>query len=111
MHVCEAACHFETCEGETCCVCVTRRLVATGGGKQADLYSFDHPGGRGWAEGVSKKVRRREMEGKKLSLFQDKKCVLLSTSVCMLTDICICAHFSSHPLPQLAVQCPVCRHC
>ena len=48
----EAACHFETFEGETCCACVTRRLVATGGGKQADLYSFDHPGGRGRA-GVS----------------------------------------------------------
>lgn len=43
----EAACHFETCESETRCVCVTRRLVATGGGKQDDLYSFDQPRGRG----------------------------------------------------------------
>lgn len=69
VHICEA-CHFETCESETCCVCVTRRLVATGGGKQADLYSFDQPGGRGRAGGVSKKVRRRtEMHGK-WSLFQ-----------------------------------------
>lgn len=58
-HVCESACHFETCESETCCVSVTRRLVATGGGKQADLYRFDQAGGKGWARVVSKKVRRR----------------------------------------------------
>lgn len=43
----EAACQFETCESATRYVCVTRRLVATGGGKQDDLYSFDQPGGRG----------------------------------------------------------------
>lgn len=56
---------------------MTRRLVATGGGKQADLYSFDQPGGKGWAAGVGKKVRRRrEMEGKFSSLFQHKKYVL-----------------------------------
>lgn len=61
---------LKPCEGETCCDCVTRRLVATGGGKQADLYSFDHPGGRGWAGGVSRTVRRRrrgrEMEEEKI---------------------------------------------
>lgn len=48
----------------------TGRLVATGGGKQVDLSSFDHPGGRRWL-GVS--ARRLEGGGKwreKLSLFQ-----------------------------------------
>lgn len=54
-------------------VCVTGRLVATGGGKQVDLYSFDHPGGRRWLRGVS--ARRLEGGGKwreKLSVFQHK---------------------------------------
>lgn len=48
----------------------TGRLVATGGGKQVDLSSFDHPRGRRWL-GVS--ARRLEGGGKwreKLSLFQ-----------------------------------------
>lgn len=53
--VCETACHSETSESEACCACVTRRLVATGGGKQADLYSFDQPGGTGRAEGCQQK--------------------------------------------------------
>lgn len=55
VHIYEASCHLETCESEIRCVCVTRRLVATGGGKQADLYSFDHPGGSGLAAGGSRK--------------------------------------------------------
>lgn len=32
VHIFLAACHFETCESETCCACVTGRPVATGGG-------------------------------------------------------------------------------
>lgn len=63
VHIYEAACHLETCESETCCVCVTRRLVATGGGKQADLYCFDRPRGRGWAVGGSRKAKGRKGGG------------------------------------------------
>lgn len=80
FHICEAACHFETCDSETCCVsdcmCMTRRLVATGGGNQADLYSFDHPGVRGWAGCVSKNVREGEIEGEN-GVYPSKRCILL----------------------------------
>lgn len=111
INICEAVRHFETCEGEARCVCVTRRLVATGGGKQADLYSVDHPAGRRWGGGVNEGFRsRREMEGRNEVYSQDKNCAL-GMSVCMLTDNSICAHLSSHPLPQPAVQCPVCQRC
>lgn len=59
-------------------VCVTRRLVATGGGKQADLYSFDQPRGRKCAGGVSKNVKRRwVMEGK---IYSSIRNVLLGMS-------------------------------
>ena len=82
------------------CMFVTRRLVATGGGKQADLYSFDHPGVRGW-DGWGVSLRRLE-----------ERNMWAARYICQYAwDICICTNLRSHSLPQPAVRCPVCQHC
>lgn len=93
VHFYEAACHVETCESETrcVCVCVTRRLAATGGGKQADLYIFDQPGGTG----RSGEDKGRKWKGRCLSLRRKYE------------DVCS----SVHPLPQPEARCPVCQRC
>ena len=62
------------------CMCVSRRLVTAGGGKQGDLYSFDHPGGMGQVEHVSNKVRREFF-----CPFQQKKCELVP--ICGIPDL------------------------
>lgn len=95
VHTYDDACHVETCDSETrcVCVCVTRRLVATGGGKQADLYSFDQPGGRGWAVGGSRKVKGKKWKGK--CLFQDQKCVLLGESIYRYRYLYLCPSIKS----------------
>lgn len=66
----EAACHFETCKSETCCVFVTRRLFATGGGKKMTFTSLINPeeGDRAGSMSVmfrrKRRRRRRKTEGK-----------------------------------------------
>lgn len=89
------------------CVYVTGRLVATGGGKQADLYSFDQPGGRGCAGGVSKTVgSRREMEGK-MGVYSSIRNVCCRVRQYVFSQICVCICASPRP----AVRFPVCRRC
>lgn len=87
------------------CVCVTRRLVPAGGGKQDDLYSFDQPPRSVWGRrgGVSKKVKRRRRK-KELRI-----CALPGVSICFLTDVNIGTYLSE--LPQPAARFPGCRRC
>lgn len=98
-------------------MCVTRRLVAIGGGwggwgvNKLTFTALITPEERG---GLGVSARRFVGGGKwreKLSLFWLEECVLLGKSICMFIDMFICVHLSSHSLPQPAVQCPVCRHC
>lgn len=84
------------------CVCVTRRLVPTGGGKQDDLYSFDQPPRSVWGRegGVSRKVKRRR---------SSRICALPGVSICFLTAVNISTYLSE--LPQPAARFPGCRRC
>lgn len=84
-------------------MCVTRRLVATGGGKQVDLYCFDRPRGRGYAEGGSRKVRGRK---RKMSIPGSEMCA----AGCVTIQTQISVFVFMHCLPQPVAQFPVCQH-